>query len=89
MTRFQALLIKVLRVRWGYSWRDIHIEWQLRYIPKEEWWYNSAIDSEYKQLFNRMHNLPIDAPDGNQVIGMELCSDAIKLLNDDVSDFWN
>lgn len=31
MTRFQALFIKVLRVKWDYSWRAVHREWQIRY----------------------------------------------------------
>lgn len=31
MTKFQALYIKVLRIRWDYTWRSIALEWFERY----------------------------------------------------------
>ena len=80
MTKAQALFIKVLRLRWEYSWRAVSINYQIRYIPKEDWWFNNAL-------------LEIDPdktiPHGNQIEGMELCSKAMCLLNETVEYGWN
>lgn len=34
MTKFQALFVKLLRVRYDYSWRELANAWKDRYAPK-------------------------------------------------------
>ena len=80
MTHFQALVVKYWRVREEYSWRMVHALWQKRYVPKEQWWFNDGL-------------LKIDNdktfPHGNQIYGMDLCEEAMGLLNERVEDGWN
>jgi len=80
MTRFQALFIKLLRVRWDYSWRAVHAAYQVRYINKESWWFNPSL---LKIIPDKSQ------PHGNQIVGMDLCNDAINMLGEKVEDGWN
>ena len=80
MTKFQALFIKLLRVRLDYSWRAVHSAWQMRYLPKEEWWYNPAITPEIRQIWNSIIG---------ELDGMRLCSEAMNYLGEEVEDGWN
>ena len=90
MTKFQALFIKLLRVRCGCSWRAVHSEWQMRYVPKENWWYNSSLieaRKKFPKIF-RIHNY--ETPDGNQLVGMHLCEEAMMFLGEDAEiNGWN
>lgn len=88
MTKFQALFIKLLRVRYDYSWRAVHREWQIRYIPKEEWYYNGALVG-VNQIMNEIFGLNPETPNGNQICGAKLCEDAMKYLGENNKDGWN
>ena len=89
MTRFQALFIKLLRVRLDYSWRAVHAEWQKRYLPEEEWYYNSAITPEIRAMWYAIIGETDDRPDGNQLVGIRLCEEAMNYLGEEIEDGWN
>jgi len=78
LTAFQALYIKVLRVKYDYTWRAVHREWCTRY--RYELPFNSSKIEEVR-----------DGYVGNQLAGMRLCDKAARML--DGEDFmkgeWN
>lgn len=76
MTKFQALFIKVLRVRWEYSYRAIHREWQVRYVKPEDW-HVSQLNLAYS----------IQPPHCRQSEGMDLVDEARRILNEDWGDY--
>ena len=39
MTIEEAVFIKDLRVNGDHTWRTIHTEYQLKYVPQEEWYF--------------------------------------------------
>lgn len=88
MTIHQALVIKVWRVRWDYSWRAVHAAWQYRYIPEDEWWFNKALIKAYNK-YKKLGGMDYSYPHGNQINGMYLCGEAIDILGDNVEDGWN
>ena len=88
MTLRQARFIKKLRVKHGYSWRGIHSAYQVKYISKERWWYNLALNPFRKQ-WCKIIGLPEDTPDGNQINGIDLCNKAMILLGEEEEDGWN
>ena len=87
MTHYQALFIKVLRVRWGYSWRQVHKMWQLRYVPKEDWWFNNAIVKSHEDFSHIIGEMNWNIPHGHQIRGMELCNEAMDLLGETVEEW--
>ena len=89
MTRFQANFIKLLRVRWGYSWRAVHRNWQIRYVPKEQWWFNSSIVEAHGKFPELIGEFDKKTPHGHQIRRMDLCEEAINYLGEDVEDGWN
>ena len=89
MTKFQALVVKYWRVREEYSWRMVHALWQKRYVPKDQWFYNQAIINAHNNFPEILGEYNYDYPDGNQIYGMDLCGEAMELLNEKVEDGWN
>jgi len=80
MTIEEAVFIKDLRVNGDHTWRTIHIEYQLKYVPQEEWYF-LPIEKEY--------TTDRSIPSGNQLMGMGLCEEAMKLLGETINDGWN
>jgi hypothetical protein len=80
MTTEQAIFIKDLRVNGDHTWRAIHREFQLKYVPEDEW---------YKYPSERKTRNEEAIPFGNQLMGMELCDTAMKLLGETINDGWN
>ena len=74
-TRFQALFIKLLRVKLDYTWRAVSREWQTRYLHSKP--FNSA-------------DLLMSS-DSNQIEGMDLCWWACEYLGEkgDIEGIWN
>lgn len=70
MTRFQALFVKYLRVKCDGSWRWVAAKYQMRYIDKVPFIFETTLG-------------------GSQIDGMNLCSEAMNLLNEKVEDGWN
>lgn len=89
MTKYQALVIKVWRVRQDYSWRAIHAAWQYRYIPKEKWWFNQALIKAHKTYKDKIGEMDYSYPHGNQINGMDLCEEAMKFLGENPENGWN
>ncbi len=86
MTKFQALFIKYLRVRKGYSWRMVDRLYQERYVPKENWWYNTIMLNFEKEYHPELYKT---RPHGNQAAGTLLCEEAMETLNENAEDGWN
>ena len=82
LTKFQALFIKLLRIKYGYSWRKISVAFQARYLPKDKWLFNPEISYS-----SRVHET-YDYPDGCQIEGMKLCADAMSYLGETEKDGW-
>jgi hypothetical protein len=80
MTKEEAIFIKDLRVNGDHTWRTIHIEYQLKYVPKEEWYFLPSV----KKLVSDK-----SMPSGNQLMGAELCGTAMHLLGETMDDGWN
>jgi hypothetical protein len=80
MTKEEAIFIKDLRVNGDHTWRTIHVEYQLKYVPKEEWYF-LPITKEY--------TTDRSIPSGNQLMGAELCGKAMHLLGETMDDGWN
>jgi len=80
MTIEEAVFIKDLRVNGDHTWRTIHVEYQLKYVPKEEWYFLPPVKS---YITDR------SMPSGNQLIGAQLCGDAMRLLGETINDGWD
>jgi hypothetical protein len=80
MTIEEAVFIKDLRVNGDHTWRTIHIEYQLKYVPQEEWYFLPSV---------KKYTTDRSIPSGNQLIGAELCEEAMKLLGETINDGWN
>jgi hypothetical protein len=80
MTKEQAIFIKDLRVNGDHTWRTIHIEFQLKYVPQEEWYF---LPSVLKYTTDR------SIPSGNQLLGADLCREAMELLGETINDGWD
>lgn len=79
LTLEMAEFVKDLRVNKGYSWRAVHREWQLKYIPKDNWWFNSGIPIEFNT----------EICNGHQPAAMELCDKCMIMLGEEIEDGWN
>jgi hypothetical protein len=80
MTIEEAIFIKDLRVNGDHTWRTIHVEYQLKYVPKEEWYFLPPVKA---YITDR------SMPSGNQLMGAQLCGDAMKLLGETIKDGWD
>jgi hypothetical protein len=80
MTIEEAIFIKDLRVNGDHTWRTIHVEYQLKYVPKEEWYFLPNVKNFITDR---------SMPSGNQLIGAELCGTAMKLLGETINDGWD
>ena len=80
MTKEQAIFIKDLRVNGECTWRTIHVEYQLKYVPQDEWYFLPSVE---KYTTDR------SIPSGNQLIGARLCGEAMALLGETIHDGWD
>lgn len=79
LTLEMAEFVKDLRVIKGYSWRAVHRDWQIKYIPKENWFINSAIPPDFNT----------EKANGHQPAAMELCDKCMMMLGEEIEDGWN
>ena len=80
MTIEEAIFIKDLRVNGDHTWRTIHVEYQLKYVPKEEWYFLPPV---------KAYTTDRSMPSGNQLMGAQLCGDAMRLLGETINDGWD
>tara|TARA_R110002124_G_scaffold281430_1_gene455653 strand:+ start:8929 stop:9150 length:222 start_codon:yes stop_codon:yes gene_type:complete len=73
MTKFKALFIKLLRIKYDYSWRSIAREVDTRYNLKKP--FNSTF-----------YTLEANS---NQIDGIIYCNQAMEYLNEKIEDGWN
>lgn len=86
MTKYQALRIKVWRVKQGNSWRRVHESWQEKYVPKSQWKYpNSVYTADaFMEIFGYSRQ---EKPYGWQIEGRNLCNEAMDVLKEE--EGWN
>lgn len=79
MTQEIAEDIKRWRVEEEYTWRSVHREYQKKYIPEEQWYFNEIMVERFGK----------SEPSGHQMDGIELCHAAMLFLGEKVEDGWN
>ena len=72
--------IKQWRVDEGCSWRKVHENYQVKWVDKKNWWFNTAM---FEVFGDKSH------PHGNQLEGVRLCESAMGFLGEVVEDGWN
>lgn len=80
ISRSIASKVREWRVDEGCSWRKVHENFQLSYIPKDEWWFNTA-------MLRLMEDTSL--PHGKQVDGAMICEIAMEVLGETNYDGWN
>lgn len=78
MTKFQALFVKLLRVKQDCSWRSVAAHYYNRYDR----------EGNVKPMSER-EDFKYFTYGGNQIDGIQLCEEAMNLLDEKVEDGWN
>lgn len=73
MTVEQANFIKDLKVNKGLDLHQIHVEYQKKYVPSDDWYFSPI---------TKFNDCDWSKPQGNALIGADLCEKALHVLNE-------